>query len=343
MPDPVDAMTRGVILRERYIKGTYTRIVRLLIKDEARLISRIEKRLEGLTGADRARFQRDDWTTQRLIALRESIQALAGRYRSVMNTELRLSARELIGAEIQLASQVASGVLAAEIVTQVSEYQVYTAAMAQPFNGRHLRSYMAGVEQGVRRRVLESLRMSFSSGESIPDAVKAIRGTRAAGYTDGIMDISRRSAQMLARTTMTHFAARTQEAVYKDLGIEKAMFLATLDSRTTYGCAALDQTVWPIEGKRPSIPRHLNCRSAWIPHINDEPLPGDRAAKGGAVAADTNFDKWLANQPDAFQREWLGRTRYKLWKDGKPLKKFIDPRFREYSAAELQEKYKLAA
>lgn len=354
MNESVEVLTRGVVLRERYIRGTYTRILRLLLQAETRLLDQLEKRLEGLSGADRARFQQDDWTTKRLVLVRESIQDLANRYRVIMDGEIRVSARELIGAETQLAlntlsaAQSAAGLaVVGELSGAVSEYQIYTAAVSQPFNGTHLKQYMKGVEEGVRRRVLQSLRTSFANGESIPDAVKVIRGTKAKGYSDGIMDISRRSAQMLTRTTMTHIAARTHEAIYADLGVDEVMFIATLDSRTTYGCAALDQSIWPLNGKKPSIPRHLNCRSAWVPHLPEYPITGERTArpdkKTEYVPAGTNFDKWLGQQSAGFQREWLGATRYKLWKEGVPLKKFIDPRFREYSATELLDKYQTYA
>lgn len=345
------ALTRAAILRERYIKGTYTRILNQLIEAESHILQQLERRLDGLTGLDRSRFMQDDWTTQRLIRVRESIQDLGIKYRQIINAEIRLSARELIKAELDLAlavtqsAQEAAGfAISADLSGSVSPYQVYASATSQPFNGRHLKDYMSGFETGVKQRVLQSLRTSFATGETVQEAVKNIRGTKAKGYSDGLLNVSKRGAETIVRTTMTHMAARSHLAVYDDLGVEKLLYVAVLDSRTTKGCAALDLTEWPVHGKRPEIPRHLGCRAAWAPVIDGYPLDGQRSArpkkKSILVDAKTDFDEFLKDQPEGFQREWLGPTRYKMWKNGLALEKFIDPQFKEYSIADLMDKYK---
>ncbi|MDX6038299.1 phage head morphogenesis protein, partial [Acinetobacter baumannii] len=46
----------------------------------------------------------------------------------------------------------------------------------------------------------------------------------------------------------------------------------------------------------------------------------------GVVDSNTTFKGWFDKQDAAFQKSWLGPTRYKLFKEGKySLDKFIDP------------------
>ena len=57
----------------------------------------------------------------------------------------------------------------------------------------------------------------------------------------------------------------------------------------------------------------------------------------GQVSAKTRYPDWFARQPASFQREWLGDTRYKLYKKGDyTIDRFVDPVGRQYSIAELE-------
>jgi hypothetical protein len=49
------------------------------------------------------------------------------------------------------------------------------------------------------------------------------------------------------------------------------------------------------------------------------------------------FKEWFALQDDEFQKKWLGRTRYDLYKNGGyKLDKFVDPLGLEYTIDELR-------
>src|SRR5690606_3906236 len=60
--------------------------------------------------------------------------------------------------------------------------------------------------------------------------------------------------------------------------------------------------------------------------------------KVGQVQATTNYGKWFENQDAAYQQEWLGPKRYKLYKEGGySLDRFVDPRTgRQYNLSELR-------
>ena len=57
----------------------------------------------------------------------------------------------------------------------------------------------------------------------------------------------------------------------------------------------------------------------------------------GQVDANTKYASWFAQQDDEFQKKWLGRTRYDLYKNGGyKLDKFVDPLGHEYTIDELR-------
>jgi len=157
---------------------------------------------------------------------------------------------------------------------------------------------------------------------------------------------------------------------YEQLGITHVRFMATLDGRTSKLCASLDGKRWRVIDPHPVPPLHPNCRSIVQPVLDDasdsigmrpfvrslkvtgrdgqrtfRPIGKmtpkqreDAGLKGGQVAAKTTYAKWFADQDAAYQREWLGGKRYRLYKEGGyTLDRFVDPvAGRQYSLAELR-------
>jgi hypothetical protein len=61
--------------------------------------------------------------------------------------------------------------------------------------------------------------------------------------------------------------------------------------------------------------------------------------KVGQVAASTNYSKWFDNQPASFQREWLGESRYRLYRDGGySIDRFVDPIKGELTLDQLRQR-----
>jgi uncharacterized protein with gpF-like domain len=85
-------------------------------------------------------------------------------------------------------------------------------------------------------------------------------------------------------------------------------YVATLDSRTSAICRALDGKEFPY-GRGPKPPQHFGCRSTIVAVIDDSLLGpskvAKRASKDGPVPADTTYGKWLYDRP-AEQQKVLG-------------------------------------
>src|SRR3546814_8134406 len=91
--------------------------------------------------------------------------------------------------------------------------------------------------------------------------VRTLRGTKAAGYADGLLEISRRDAAAVVRTAVNHTGNYAREALYAENAdiVSKVQWHSTLDGRTCPQCAGLDGKTFEL-GKGPRPPAHYGCR-----------------------------------------------------------------------------------
>lgn len=80
-----------------------------------------------------------------------------------------------------------------------------------------------------------------------------------------------KNAERLVRTEVNYIHNQATTDGYKDAGVEKYQFLATLDSRTSQTCAGLNGEVFEVKNIAVGInypPMHPRCRSTTIPIID---------------------------------------------------------------------------
>ena len=219
-----------------------------------------------------------------------------------------------------------------------------------PMEGRLLKSWTDGMAQGRIDRISQAIRLGMVNGEGTDAIVRRIRGSKAAHYSDGILDISRRSAQSIVRTSVTHVSnVAAQETWKSNSHVVKAWeFLATLDSRTTVTCGSLDGQTFPI-GEGPIPPRHIRCRSISVAVTKsyremgidkDELTPEQRASQDGQVKGAPRFAEWLKGKGTAVQDKVLGQTRGELFRSGKlDLDQFVKSDGTLYTLDDLKNKY----
>jgi len=224
--------------------------------------------------------------------------------------------------------------------------QLWAAVMAKPFEGALMRTHMQKLEASVRQDLDRAVRLSYAEGEPIQKLVQRIRGTKAAGYRDGILPgLANRKAQALARTAVQHTAAVARDRTFEENAdlIKGEQWVATLDARTTILCASRDGKIYSL-GEAPPIPAHWQCRSTKVPVVKswqelglniDELESGTRASLDGYQPASLKYEQWLEMQPEKIQKQVLGVRRWELWKGGKPLEEFVIDRTKTISLAEL--------
>jgi len=191
-------------------------------------------------------------------------------------------------------------------------------------NGRVVEKSFRGLAESQAERFSSSVRQALLTGETTQELSRKLRGTLEFGEeakTIKQLALSGGEATKMAghqvtsivRTSINQVANAASQQVYEanqDI-TKKYRYVATLDSRTTAICRALDGREFEY-GKGPTPPQHFSCRSTTVPVIDYEglgfepPRPGKRAAKGGMVDADTNYGQWLLQQGREQQEEVLG-------------------------------------
>lgn len=194
-------------------------------------------------------------------------------------------------------------------------------------NGKVVEKAFRGIAIDQAERFNQVIRAGLLSGETTPQIAKRLIGNlefgesartvpqivAAGGQATAVAD---NQIVALVRTSINQVANAASQQVYEanqDL-TKKYRYVATLDSRTSAICRALDGREFEY-GKGPMPPQHFNCRSTTVPVIDyealgfDPPPPGKRASMDGPVPADTTYGEWLAKQPKTVQAEVLGPAR----------------------------------
>lgn len=317
-----------------YSNGVVRRVIGLLNRTDADLFAQLT---DALT-----RLPAESFTVDRLERLLKSARKLnADAYKQVeraLTDELKDFTDYEAQYQLKLfESTIPAQVQAAVGVAAVNPQQVYTAAMSRPFQGRSLSEWASSIEAGRMARIRDAIRIGYVEGQTTDQIIRRLRGTRAKGYSDGIIDIDRRHAAAVTQTALSHMADFTRERMYgENRGLIKALgWVSTLDSKTTPECRIRDGKEYEPETHKPighSVPwlsgpgkLHWNCRSTSVPITYswrelgieiDEISPSTRAGMDGQVAGDTDYGDWLGRQSAARQDQILGAKRGKLLREG---------------------------
>ena len=102
------------------------------------------------------------------------------------------------------------------------------------------------------------------SGQSIEKTTKKIK------YR---FNVSKYYSERLVRTETNHFNNEADAMAYEEMGIDKYVFVATLDSRTSEKCQSMDNKVFDYKDKEVGVnfpPLHPNCRSKTRGYLGEE-------------------------------------------------------------------------
>lgn len=348
MPATNEALADRIVRHQTYIQrfgsGTTARVIGLLNRSDADIVQQIERRATRI--ADRG-FDSGPETTKRL-------NNLLGEVRSINRAAYQAAGRELTDQLRNLAdyeSDWQTGALESALQDIVSLRRVPTrlvvaAATSRPFQGRLLKEWLDGLEASRAARIRDAIRLGLVQGQTVQQMVRRIRGTRAASYADGLLEIDRRGAATVVRTAVNHTANVARQATWEENAdlISGVQWHSTLDGRTCPVCGGLDGKVFPLKsGPRP--PEHHGCRCTTVPITKswrelgldiDDISPGTRASMDGQVPASLTYGQWLQRQSNAFQDEVLGKGKAELFRSGIPIERFTDRSGNELSLKQLR-------
>jgi SPP1 gp7 family putative phage head morphogenesis protein len=189
-------------------------------------------------------------------------------------------------------------------------------------NGEVITKAFRGVAVDQAERFSQVVRQGLLTGETTPSIAKRLIGSlqfgeeaktvrqlvAAGGQATAVAD---NQIITLVRTSINQVANTASQQVYEanqDI-TKKYRYVATLDTRTSSICRALDGREFEY-GKGPTPPQHFNCRSTTVPVIDADILPpsttATRASKDGQVPINQSYGEWLAKQPRSAQAEALG-------------------------------------
>ncbi len=191
-------------------------------------------------------------------------------------------------------------------------------------NGQVVEKAFRGIAESQAERFAQVVRNGLLTGETTPQIAKRLVGTLQFGENRTVKQaiaaggelttIPDNQVMALVRTSINQVANAASQQVYEanqDI-TKKYRYVATLDTRTSAICAALDGREFEY-GKGPTPPQHFNCRSTTVPIIDPDILPpsttATRASQDGQVPINMSYGEWLAKQPKSVQAEALGASK----------------------------------
>jgi SPP1 gp7 family putative phage head morphogenesis protein len=350
-----DRLIRRDVWLDRYADSTVRKILGLLAISERDIEAQIRARFAWI--ADRG-YDASDFTLRRLEAnLREVRRVLRDAYVAA-GRELRADLVALAKDETEATVRAIGGALPAAIEARLSLLRLSGPLLraiveSRPFQGALLRDWARQLEVAAYTKLRGAIRQGLAQAETIDQIVRRVRGTRKNRYRDGILALTRREAETIVRTSVSHVAQAVREDTYQansDL-VRSIVWLSTLDMRTTSQCQIRDGREYTLD-HRPighAIPwgagpgrLHFQCRSASTPRLKswrelgfdvNELDAGTRASMNGQVPAATTFGSWITRQPADVQDEVLGKRRAAALRSGTPFGELFDTRGRLRPAA----------
>lgn len=346
-----DAAIRHAIYSERFGKGLARKIVALLNAVDSDLSDKLEARINKIAGGGAT----GPATMRRMAEILDTIRVLN---RDVYERVANGLEAELIGMaafEIENQQETLARIMPVSITATAPTATVLkTLVTSTPIDGFLLKPWVDQMASNRLGRVEKALRIGIAQGETASQLTRRIRGTKANGYRDGILQISRRSAETLALTANSTIANAARETVYKDNAklIDKLKWVATLDTRTSAVCQHRDGKLYDLDKPHPTPPAHPRCRSILIPITVPfsklgldaaDYSPRQRASMDGQVPGKTTYEDWLKKQPRERVVEIYGKERADLFLSGKVS---FDDLYKQdgalYSLADLRKKSGLA-
>jgi hypothetical protein len=192
-----------------------------------------------------------------------------------------------------------------------------TEMLAVPIIGLTIVDTIRGLAAKRAEAIRRTVQAGFVNGQTADEIMRLLRGTKSAGFTDGLFNTSRHYLETTIRTALSHAASYTV-AAFRALNpniIRAVVWLSVLDTHTSTWCIAragkrytADEAHRPIGhsydwGAGPGR-YHYNCRSTSAPLV------------AGEIPNANTYANWLGRQSAARQDEVLGPTRGAMYRRG---------------------------
>lgn len=166
----------------------------------------------------------------------------------------------------------------------------------------------------LRFRFTASVQDAFTRRLSLQEALKTIRGTAAAKYSDGLLGPSKRHAEGLVASTVHAVGGAVRFAVMEAHPeyFRALAHISVMDNKTTRICRSRDQKLFALPSLKPighslpfrKPPLHWACRSHLAPVLHpwrdmpeDVKQRVDKSRLSGKPAIEPDLDEWIGRNP----------------------------------------------
>ena len=216
-------------------------------------------------------------------------------------------------------------------------------------NGEVLREAFQNMSARQSEIFSLSVRNGLLEGQSIENIVRRAKGRlnrEQRGSIDTIIaaggqatSIPNNQIRAIVRTSVNQVSVAADRIVAAENPdvTEKYRYTATLDTKTSAICRALDGKVF-VHGKGPYPPQHFNCRSRYVN------IPTGLEKEFENIRDD--YGEWLNEQDDSVKKDVLGPGRLAFW-DGlvkkygasDAIRKFVGKDGSELNLDQLKRRY----
>jgi SPP1 gp7 family putative phage head morphogenesis protein len=329
-----EAALRHQVHLLRFSEGQADSVLRLLAETELDLLERI-------TGAFAAGKD-----ASRLESILASVLKRRAQVYQAIGKELTEQLKGLAEAEAAWEAAALTGSVPIKLNLASVPLESVLAAAGTPINGVPLEGWLNNIGSSEATRLQQVVSLAIVQGQTIDQLASAIRGTAKANFEDGILAVSRRNAQALARTAVSHVSNQARESVWnanKDI-VRALRWTSTLDGRTSSICQARDGHLTPVgdsilppseqplspAGARP--PAHFQCRSVMVAVLDgvaiagDRPFVADERTRAKRESAFREEAKKRGVPIQQVRKEWADKnvgqvpssTSYSEWMKGQP-------------------------
>lgn len=160
------------------------------------------------------------------------------------------------------------------------------------FEGKNYSERIWKNTETLAKQLQEILLKNVATGASYEKTARQIRER---------FKVGKFYAERLVRTETAHFENLGEIESYKEMGIEKFQFLATLDKRTSLFCQETDGKIFKVSEAQPGEnvpPLHPNCRSTIVPVFsenfakNEFRIARNEKGKNIYIDAKTKYTDW---------------------------------------------------
>ena len=187
-----------------------------------------------------------------------------------------------------------------------------SALLDERWSGKNYSQRIWGNTDMLANSVAEIIGGAMLSGQSIAKTSRQVRER---------FNVGKYYADRLVRTETNHFNNEADAMAYEEMDVDKYVFLATLDTRTSAKCQMWDNKVIPLAERQVGVnfpPLHPNCRSKTRAYMGEE------------------IEKTLkrrARNPVTGKNEIIGNMSYEEWYNAK---------VKEHGQADVDKAFKTA-